>query len=49
MSTSNMLIILSTGRANSLLVMYDQKSVMIVKGLTDNTFTFVKMGGINLS
>lgn len=37
MSTSSMLIIASTGRANSLLVMYDQKSIMIVRGLADVT------------
>lgn len=36
MSTSNMLITVPTGRANSLLVMYDQKSIiMTVKGRRD--------------
>lgn len=37
MSTSNMLIIMSTGKANSLLVMYDQKSIMILRGQTHKT------------
>lgn len=32
-----MLIIVSTGRAHSLLVMCSQESIMIVKGLTDET------------
>ena len=39
-----MLIIASTERTNSLLVMYDQKSIMILRGLTDVT---EKMNHVN--
>lgn len=58
MSTSNMLIIMVTGRANSLLMMYDQKSILSVRELADRSsvlmgnilcwLNVVKTGGIHL-